>query len=132
MQSFISTPLPASHPSMYPLPQPSLDCHSSATGPLPFCFLCQNYSPSTLPLVTPIHPSYLSLQTSPCIAPSATGSQSPCDFPSQHKSRLIMKYLCNECNKILIFVFFYLASNLWLQTVVSLPRCSARQGLSNI
>ena len=34
MQSFISTPLPVSHPSMYPLPQPSLDCHSSATGPL--------------------------------------------------------------------------------------------------
>ena len=43
-----------------------------------------------------------------------------------------MKYLYNECNKILIFGFFDLASNLWLQTVVSLPRWSALQGLSNI
>lgn len=115
--------------SPHRLPSPQIP---SATGPLPFRFLCQNYSPSTLPLVTPTHPSYLSLQTSPFTAPSATGSQGPCDFPSQHKSRLIMKYLCNECNKILIFGFFDLASNLWLQTVVSLPRWSALQGLSNI
>ena len=28
-----------------------------------------------------------------------------------------MKYLCNERNKILIFGFFYVASNLWFQTV---------------